>query len=220
MNYFFADDHYGAHSGRCLFELLPEDFRAETVFTENDWTLLESGDWGKDCDLLVLHMIAGTCGQPMPGAGAEKAVRAYCERGGGLLLLHGSSAAFWHWDWWRGMVGFRWVRPDDPDGAAPSSHPVVPCTVEVAKTRHPLASRLRRFELPADEVYIDLEQVSPVTVLMETTVNGHTYPQAYLSETLWGGRIAAFLPGHRPECTRNRDLIANVTELVQWLKNK
>ena len=75
MNYFFADDHYGVNPGRHIFELLPEDFRKETVFTENDWSLLESGEWVKDCDLLALHMIAGTCGQPMPGPGAEQAVR-------------------------------------------------------------------------------------------------------------------------------------------------
>ena len=87
MNCFFADDHYGVNPGRHIFELLPEDFRRETVFTENDWSLLESGEWEKDCELLALHMIAGTCGQPMPGPGAEKAVRAYCEHGGDLLLL-------------------------------------------------------------------------------------------------------------------------------------
>ena len=98
MNYFFSDDHYGVNPGRHIFELLPEDFRKETVFTENSWSLLESGEWVKDCGLLALHMIAGTCGQPMPGPGAEKAVRAYCECGGDLLLLHGSSAAFWGWD--------------------------------------------------------------------------------------------------------------------------
>jgi len=220
VNCFFADDHYGAYSGRHVFELLPEDFSRETVFTENSWSLLESGDWVKDCDLLALHMIAGTCGQPMPGAGAEKAVRAYCERGGDLLLLHGAGAAFWGWDWWRGMVGLRWVRPDDPDGAKPSTHPIVPCTVEVSKVRHPLASRLRRIELPADEVYTELEQVSPITVLMETAVNGRTWPQAYLATTPWGGRIAAFIPGHKPECTQNPDLITDITELIQWLKNK
>ena len=220
MNYFFTDDHYGVNPGRHIFELLPEDFRAETVFTENDWSVLESGKWAEECGLLALHMIAGTCGQPLPGPGAEKAVRAYCERGGDLLLLHGSSAAFWNWDWWRGMVGLRWVRPEDPDGIAPSTHPVVPCTVEVAKVRHPLASELRKIELPTDEVYIDLEQVSPVTILMDTTINGHTYPQAYLAETPWGGRIAAFIPGHKPECTQNPDLIADIAALIRWLKRK
>ena len=45
MNYFFTDDHYSVNPGRHIFELLPVDFRKETVFTENDWSLLESGDW-------------------------------------------------------------------------------------------------------------------------------------------------------------------------------
>ena len=56
--------------------------------------------------------------------------------------------------------------------------------------------------------------------IRETAVEGRTYPQAYLATTPWGGRIAAFIPGHKPECTRNPDLIANVTELIQWLKSK
>ena len=38
-----------------------------------------------------------------------------------LLLLHGSSAAFWHWDWWRRIVGYRWVRGNDPDGIPASA---------------------------------------------------------------------------------------------------
>ena len=48
MNYFFSDDHYGVNPGRHIFELLPEDFRKETVFTENSWSLLESGEWVKE----------------------------------------------------------------------------------------------------------------------------------------------------------------------------
>ena len=59
MNCFFADDHYGANPGRHIFERLPEDFRAETVFAENDWGTLESGEWAENCSLLVLNMIAG-----------------------------------------------------------------------------------------------------------------------------------------------------------------
>lgn len=220
MHYFFADDHYGVHPGRHIFELLPEEIRRQTVFQENQWDMLESGVWESGCDLLVLHMIAGTCGQPLPGDGAEKAVRSYCERGGRLLLLHGSSAAFWHWDWWRSFIGLRWVRPNDPDGIPASTHPTVPCTVEVSKVRHPLAARLKPFSLPEDEVYIDLEQMNPVTTLMETTIQGKTYPQAYLCDTPWGGRIASLIPGHKPECTTNPDLIADVTALIDWLTDK
>ena len=45
-------------------------------------------------------------------------------------------------------------------------------------------------------------------------------PQAYLAETPWGGRIAAFIPGHKPECTQNPDLIADIAALIRWLKRK
>ena len=116
MIYFFADDHYNAHCGKNIFEHLPEQIRKKTVFAENDWTILESGKWLDDCELLILNLIGTTCNLPHPGQGAEQAVRSWCERGGNILLLHGSSAAFWQWDWWRKIVGFRWVRPGDPDG--------------------------------------------------------------------------------------------------------
>lgn len=224
MYYFFADDHFMTHAGKLICKNLPANIRTKTIFCENDLELLESGKWVDDCELLILHMIASTCNQPFPGNGAEKAVSEYCRRGGNILLLHGSSAAFWHWDWWRPIVGFRWVRPNDPDGITPSIHPVAPCSIQVSKVRHPLAKQLRPVKLPADEIYINLEQMNPAVILMETDVQGKTFPQAYLSETPWGGQIAAFIPGHLPECTTNPDLLANISTLVNWLlshgKNK
>ena len=122
MIYFFADDHYNTHAGKNIFQHLSGDLKERTVFFENDFTLLEEGSWEKTCELLVLHLIGGTCSLPHPGPGAEKAVKNYCDRGGHLLLLHGSSAAFWQWEWWRSITGIRWVRPNDPDGVERSTH--------------------------------------------------------------------------------------------------
>ena len=82
MIYFFADDHYNVSPGKEIYNHLPETLKKRIRFFENDWSLLESGDW-------------------LPGCGAERAVRAWCERGGNALLLHGSSAAFWEWAWWQ-----------------------------------------------------------------------------------------------------------------------
>ena len=42
MIYFFADDHYGVHPGKVIFENLPEELGKNIRFVENDWTLLES----------------------------------------------------------------------------------------------------------------------------------------------------------------------------------
>ena len=217
MLYFFADDHYETHAGRAIFGQLPAELRARAVFTENEWTPLEAGRWADDCELLILHFIAGTCGQPMPGGGSEAALRHYLMRGGNLLLLHGSSAAFWHWEWWRRLVGLRWVRPNDPDGAEPSTHPHAPCRVVPVRSASPLSALLKPFELVEDEVYINLREESPVTVLMTTQVVGQTYPQCFETRLESGSRLMSFLPGHRPENTCNPMLAANVATLVRDL---
>ena len=217
MIYFFADDHYGTHAGRCLYGQLPTELRDRTVFTENEWDLLESGRWVDDCELLIIHCIAGTCGQPLPSSGAETAVTAYLTRGGNVLLLHGSRAAFWHWAWWRRIVGLRWVRPNDPDGVMPSSHPHSPCRVVPVPSEHPLSKVLKPFDLEDDEVYIDLQEVSPVTVLMTTQIAGKTYPQCFETVTADGSRIVSFLPGHLETNVRNPTLSADVALLVKDL---
>ncbi len=215
--YFFTDDHYQASPGKHIYNKLPIELKEKIVFQEDQWDLLESGDWEKDCELLILHMISDTCNQPIPGKGAENAVRKYCERGGNMLLLHASSAAFWHWQWWRNIVGLRWVRPNDPDGIIPSSHPKIPSVIEVSKVRHPLVSKLKKIVLPKDEVFVDLEQMNPITVLMETSIYGETYPQAYECETPWKGKILSFIPGHIPQSTENPDLIWDVSEMIRYL---
>ena len=217
MLYFFADDHYETHAGRVIFEQLPAELRARAVFTENEWTPLESGRWADDCELLILHFIAGTCGQPMPGGGSEAALRHYLMSGGGVLLLHGSSAAFWGWSWWRELPGLRWVRPNDPDQQVASTHPKAPCTIRVTKTRHPLAAKLRPFDLPEDEIYTALEETAPFMTLMDTLVNGETWPQCCETITPWNGRIVSFIPGHKPVCTENPDLVYNVETMVGYL---
>ena len=217
---FFSDNHYNAFPGKNIFGALPEERKKNIVFRCDDWKLLESGVWEKDCGLLILNMIGGTCGQPHPGPGAEQAVRRYCLRGGNMLLLHGSSAAFWQWDWWRKIVGLRWVRPGDPDGAVPSTHPKEPYTVEIAKTRHALAKKLRPLNLPEDEIYTELEQTSPIEILMTTKISGGTFPQAYETATPWGGRVIGFLPGHGPQVTRDPDVLYDILVLIDSLLEK
>lgn len=217
MIYFFSDNHYNAHPGKVLYDALPEALRSQIRFYEDQWDELEDGAWEKECDLLILNLIGDTCGQPHAGDGAEQAVRRYLESGRPLLLLHGSSAAFWQWDWWRQLAGLRWVRPNDPDNVEPSTHPVTPCRIEVAKTRHPLAARLVSFELPEDEVYINLEQTAPVSILMTTHLEQGTFPQCCEAISPWGGKIVSFIPGHNPECVRTPALVANAKMLISYL---
>ena len=220
MIYFFADDHYGVHPGKNIYENLPEDLKKRITFVENDWSLLQSGEWLKDCELLILNMIGTTCNLPHPDSNAEKAVKTWCEKGGNALLLHGSSAAFWQWDWWRQIVGCRWVRPNDPDGVANSTHPVKPYSLRVCKSRHPLSSKLVPFDLDTDEIYTELENVSPVMVLMDTFIEEGVFVQCLESITPWSGKFVSFIPGHNVHAATNENLLKNVTEIIEYLLEK
>ncbi|MBR2508698.1 MAG: ThuA domain-containing protein [Lentisphaeria bacterium] len=220
MIYFLADDHYGVHPGKNIFENLPSELQNNITFVENDWTLLQSGEWLKDCELLILNMIGTTCNLPHPDKNAEKAIKTWCEKGGNMLLLHGSSAAFWQWDWWRKIVGYRWVRPNDPDGVPNSTHPVKPYRLRVTKNRHPLSSKLIPFDLDTDEIYTELEQVSPAMVLMDTFIEEGVFPQCLETIAPWGGKFVSFIPGHHIHATANKKLIANITEITKYLLKK
>ena len=220
MIYFFSDSHFEKHCGAQLFRQFPENLKNRTVFTENQWDILEKGDWEKDCELLILNMIGTTCAQPHPGSGAEAAVKRYVERGGNILMLHGSSAAFWQWDWWRRIVGLRWVRPNDPDNVVPSVHPVKPYSLRITKNSHPLSLKLVPFALEADEIYTEMEQVSPVFVLMDTFIEEGVYPQCAETITPWNGKFVSFIPGHSVEAASNPALIRNVTAIINYLIEK
>ena len=98
------------------------------VFQEDDWNIFTKFDLARDCRLLILNMIASTCGNPLPDEEACRAVRNYCETGKNLLLLHGSSAAFWST-----LVPLARV-------AAISTFTVAP-TLEMGKLKFPPGSR-------------------------------------------------------------------------------
>ncbi|MCP3966143.1 MAG: hypothetical protein GY750_04220 [Lentisphaerae bacterium] len=215
MIFFAADDHYGSNPGKAIYDNIKSDY--DILFKENDWSIFTDHDLPEKCSLLVLNMIADASVMEMPGPDAEKYVKEYCEKGGNLLLLHGSSAAFWHWNWWRPIVGLRWIRGTDPDGFAASTHPYAPCTIKVCKTRHPLAAQLKKINLPEDEIYTSMEQTCPVSVVMDTTFELGTFPQCYETATPWGGKIVGFIPGHSPAATSNPELIYNIKTIINYL---
>jgi hypothetical protein len=216
MIIFAADNHYDVHPGKNIYAGLKNNYK-DMVFSEDDWSVFVKNDLKNKCDLLVLNMIAGTCNIEPPDQEAEKSVRAYCEKGGNILLIHGSSAAFWQWDWWRSIVGYRWVRGNDPDSVVPSTHPTRPYKVKISKSRNPLCAKLAEMDLPDDEIYINLEQVCPAMTIMETKTDEGTFPQCYESVTPWGGKIIGFIPGHKPDVTGNEIYISNIKVLIDYL---
>lgn len=214
MILFASDNHYDNRPGAAVYDCIRDDY--EIAFFEDDWGCFSEENL-EGCHLLILNMIGDTCGLPHPDSVAEKVIKQYMESGRPVLLLHGSSAAFWKWKWWREIVGFRWVRPEDPDGVAASWHPVRPYKVVKSKSRHALISNLRDLDLPSDEIYISLEQVSPAITLMETYTDEGVFPQCYETVTPWGGRMLAFIPGHAEVVTTHPDVIHNIKVLIDDL---
>lgn len=210
---FAADNHYDTHAGRILFDNIKSEYNIN--FYEDDWACFNN-DLLK-YDLVILNMISGSCGVAMPDPEAEKNMQKYLQSGKNLLLLHGSSAAFWQWDWWRAIVGYRWVRQDDPDGFVASWHPKKPFTVAVAKSRHPLCKKLQEVKIPHDEIYISMEQTRPTMTLMETTIEEGTFPMCYETATDWGGKIIGYIPGHAPDVVQIPENIANCQLIINYL---
>ncbi len=215
MIYFLADDHFGARPGATLHAELHRDHNIH--FEENLFPCLESSDFIDKCSLLILNFIAGTGTTPLLTSVAEQNVRRYLERSKPLLLLHAGSAAFWHWPWWRSIVGLRWVRANDPFGVPPSVHPVRPYWVDVCECDHPLIPHLRPMDLPGDEIYIHLEQTCPAVFLMQTAISEGTFPQCHENSSPWGGRVIGLLPGHSAEVVRHPDYLANVRAILNYL---
>ena len=211
---FIADHHYNSFPGRYL---APAFDGYEVRFFQDNFSELSSPSLVDDYDLLVLNCISETCNNEPLGADAEVQVKAWVQAGKPILLLHGSSAAFWQWQWWRKMVGWRWVRPNDPDGIDASTHPVRPFNVVRAKTGHPLAAELRELNLPTDEIYINLQQVCPAWTLLETTTDEGTFPMAHIHQLPQGSLIGAFLPGHDKAVTSHPDVHFNVRRMADWL---
>lgn len=213
--YFIADGHFGKRPGHMIYQRLRGC--CNMSFHENDWTALESPDFAQRCSLLVLNMIGETCDQPHPGPAAERGVREYVDKGGEILLLHGSSAAFWRWDWWRALPGLRWVRENDPDGFPASHHPVRPYSITRSKCRHPLTAMLQEMDLETDEIYVELEQTAPITVFLQTRIEEGTYPQCFQTVSPQGGRIVSFLPGHNETTFDNPQFMENIRILLTYM---
>ncbi len=211
-----SDNHFGQHGGRIITNSLQQSgFSIHCV--EDQFVQPLGREVWQTTSLLALHMIAGTSGNPLPSDELCDEVFTYLQSGSPVLLLHGGSAAFWHKDWWRPNVGLRWVRNGDPDQSNPSWHPVQPYKLECSKTSHPLAKQLLPIDFPTDEIYVGLEQTSPIWTLMHTRTDEGTFPQAYLSVNEWGGQVAGYLPGHKPEVVSIPENLTNIRSLIEFL---
>lgn len=193
-----------------LLKLLAEDERVRVRVFEN----YSSIDAIAAADFLITY----TC-DVTPALHEQEALRAFVERGGRWLALHGTNSIL------------RFLKSGKVDSPRWAPHfmqtlgsmfiahpPIRPFGVTVADTQHPLVRGIEPFET-SDELYL-LETYGDLQVLLETKYAGeapgfieHTWPQAkhavfYLNQ-VGSGAVLYLTLGH---CRGHYDM----QPLIDW----
>lgn len=162
--------HKWKETAPVLAKALGQDARLCVTVTE-DPKFLASPDLAQ-YDTVVLHFMNWE--QPDPGPDARANLKAFVERGKGLVLVHFACGAFQQWPEFRNLAGRSYdptLRPHDPFGAF---------RVEITNLKHPVTKGLQPFDT-TDELYTCLAGNRPIDVLAtaRSKVDGKDYPMAF-----------------------------------------
>lgn len=215
MRLIFLTDNHANNAARSLGDSLKDDYSID-IF-ESDWSTVPADITGYD--ILLVSIIAGCDGNAQPGEELAQTVKHYLDAAKPLLILHGGSAAFPNHPWWRQLVGYRWVRKNDPAGQPASVHPIRRLEARLCDVAHPLASKLKPFTVETEEIYTQLEKTAPSVILMDCECDGRTWPQVYISKSQDGGRVAGFIPGHHASTLLMPSVQHNIRALVNYCVN-
>ncbi len=214
----FADRHYGTHAGRWIAGHLSD--LTDVVFVEEDYDALIRAIHDRPGEALAFHAIFATPGNESMPPEMESVIRTHLDGGADVWILHGGSAAFWPWTWWRQLMRVRWVRKDDEDVSTPSWHPVIPYRIEVTDTGEARCPGLESLDLPEDELYVNLHQSGDIETWMTAEYEGVAWPQVYTHPGLSGGTVYGWIPGHKPEVIRSERFRHTFRQVAQcWLRS-
>lgn len=161
---------------------------------------------------VVLHFSAGVLKDPAwkdPGEDAQRGLKGFVERGGGLGVLHFACFAFRDWPGYADLAGRVWDRRrgHDPRG---------PFKVEIADPDHEVTRGLDAF-MADDELYTCLSGERPVRTLAHarSVVNGETHPMAFVFDA-GKGRVFHSPLGHDVKAFRMPGTSALLRRGVAW----
>jgi type 1 glutamine amidotransferase len=185
-----------------LKTILEQDPRLSVRVVEDPWFLDSAALTNYDAVLLHFQnwQVAG------PGASAQKNLKAFVSRGGGLISVHFACGA-WQGEWPEfvdilGRVYDPKLRPHDPYGKF---------RVEISDTNHPVTRTLKSFET-TDELYTCLTGDRPIQIIAKATsvVDHQDYPMAFV-RTYERGRVFLTTLGHDVTAITN----SSVPELMR-----
>jgi type 1 glutamine amidotransferase len=159
-------------------------------------------------DVVVLYDMPATAS---PAARAN--LQAFAESGKGLVVLHHALCSHNDWDWYRDLVGARYLV--EAQGALPASTYTHDETIPLAMARpHPITAGLALTEI-VDETYKGMWLAPTNTVLLTTTHPLADPPVAWISG-YDRSRVVAIQLGHGRQAHTHPGYRALVRNAILW----
>jgi predicted dehydrogenase len=201
----YADEHYGSAGREGIAEFLLELTGQETVVLDAA-TIPLTTKYLENVDLLCLYHTQAEATEE-----TKEALTKWVEQGRPLALLHAALGAYPEWDTYKKWAGRVWKWGS-------SSHPYEASVLQSTEA-DPLSLGWREAWVPADEVYIGLEDTASVQDSLIAVISGGTYPAAWTSAVY--PNVVVWMPGHRFDAWRVPALREGLTALLQslWLRH-
>jgi type 1 glutamine amidotransferase len=169
-------------------------------------------DFRSRYDVLVMYDMPKTL-----SAEARANLQAYAESGKGIVVLHHALCSNNDWEWYRELVGGRYLI--EPQGDRPASTYSHDETIPVALARpHPITQGVALTEV-YDETYKGMWFSPQVTVLLTTTHSKADPALAWISPYS-KSRVVAIQLGHGREAHGHLGYRALVRNAILWSAGK
>ena len=163
-------------------------------------------------DVLVLYDMPKTLSET-----GRQNLRAFAEAGKGIVVLHHAIVSYQDWDWYRDLIGGRYL--DQPQPGQPASTYRHDEQMRIAITRaHPVTEGLAPFSV-LDETYKGMWLAPTNTVLLTTDNPTGDPPIAWVS-AYGRSRVVTIQPGHGPASHRDTSYRRLVLNAVRWTSGR
>lgn len=179
----YADEHYGSGGREGIAEFLTEATGQAPIMIDAATTALEA-EHLQDIDVLCIYHT-----QEKASDATKAALTQWVKDGRPLALLHAALGAYPDWEEYKKWAGRVWKWGS-------SSHPYESATLQ-STTTDELGLAWTEVWLPADEVYIGLEDTAPTVDYLTATISQGHYPAAWKNVDYPNSGV--WMPGHRKD---------------------
>jgi type 1 glutamine amidotransferase len=194
----YADEHYGSGGREGIAEYLTEVTGQEPLMLDAVITALTTKHL-QGVDVLCLYHTQAEAKQE-----TKDALEQWVKDGKPLALLHAALGAYPDWNDYKKWAGRVWKWGS-------SSHPYEASVLQSTEA-DPLALGWSEAWVPADEVYIGLEDTAPVNDCLTAKISQGYYPAAWTNPVHLN--VVVWMPGHRRDAWRVPALREGLTALV------